>query len=173
MSTVANGILFLCVANSGLSQMAEGLAKRVLGPGAPVLSAPMGQRATSAYAATVMREVGIDLDQVRGAELHEIDPTAVELVITLYGDAPSEDMPCPDTLKERPRVHWAVPDPTESNDGSPEEKLSRFRAARDRLRGLIELFLSDELMSDERVHRDEPRVGKSAPPSVRARDPAA
>ena len=32
-------ILFLCVANSARSQMAEGLARHLLGPGAEVMSA--------------------------------------------------------------------------------------------------------------------------------------
>ena len=55
-------ILFLCVANSARSQMAEGLAKEILGDGHDIQSAgsiPSGEVHPNAIIA--MDEIGIDI----------------------------------------------------------------------------------------------------------------
>ena len=54
-------ILFLCVANSARSQMAEGLARKRFGARIPVQSAGSEPSTVNPYAVEVMREVGVDL----------------------------------------------------------------------------------------------------------------
>ncbi len=54
-------ILFLCVANSARSQMAEGLARRLFGERRAVQSAGSEPSQVNPYAIEVMREVGVDL----------------------------------------------------------------------------------------------------------------
>ena len=57
-------ILFLCVANSARSQMAEGLAKKILGEGHDIQSAgsePSGK--VHDFAVKALDEVGIDISK--------------------------------------------------------------------------------------------------------------
>lgn len=56
-------ILFLCVANSARSQMAEGLARHLLGPAVRVQSAGSQPSRVNPYAVRVMAELGIDLSE--------------------------------------------------------------------------------------------------------------
>ncbi|MEZ4846728.1 MAG: hypothetical protein R2877_07295 [Bdellovibrionota bacterium] len=53
-------ILFMCVANSARSQLAEGLAKKIF-PNAKIESAGSNPGKLNPYAVTVMKEAGIDI----------------------------------------------------------------------------------------------------------------
>jgi arsenate reductase len=136
MSDPTKSILFLCVANSARSQMAEGLARMVLGDGAPVLSAGSAPSKVNPYAIEVMRELGVDLTTHRSKSVHTIDPAAVGTVVTLC----AEEV-CPLFLGEARRLHWPIPDPASADPSiSRDEMLTRFRTARDSLREMIERF---------------------------------
>ena len=76
-------ILFLCVANSARSQMAEGLARRTFGNRAKVLSAGSQPATVNPYAIEAMAELGIDITGHRSKSVDEIDVTALDLVVTL------------------------------------------------------------------------------------------
>src|SRR5262245_23931060 len=54
-------VLFLCVANSARSQMAEGLGRMILGDRAKVQSAGSQPSRVNPYAIEVMKEIGADL----------------------------------------------------------------------------------------------------------------
>ena len=77
------GILFLCVANSARSQMAEGIA-RSLAP-AHVRIGSAGSRPTRVRpeAIAVLREIGIDISGHRSKAVSEIPPDGIDTVITL------------------------------------------------------------------------------------------
>jgi hypothetical protein len=68
------GLLFLCVANSARSQMAEGIGRALAPAGVKVWSA--GSRPTSVRpeAITVLREIGIDISSHRSKALSEVRP---------------------------------------------------------------------------------------------------
>jgi arsenate reductase len=69
-----------------------------------------------------------------------IDPTTVGTVITLC----AEEV-CPVFLGKARRLHWPIPDPASKDPSIPrEEMLTRFRAARDTLRGMLEQFAAEE-----------------------------
>ena len=53
-------MVFLCVANSARSQMAEGIARQLL-PGVEVLSAGSQPTRINPYAIEAMAEIGIDI----------------------------------------------------------------------------------------------------------------
>ena len=53
-------ILFLCVANSARSQMAEGLARNIFGRKVEVLSAGSEPKVVNTYAVRAMEAIGID-----------------------------------------------------------------------------------------------------------------
>lgn len=127
------GVLFLCVANSARSQMAEGLARARLGQRVPVLSAGSRPTQVNPYAVEVMREVGIDISAHRSKPAAAIDPAAVGVVITLC----AEEV-CPVFLGGARRIHWPIPDPASEDPSlSREELLARFRAARDAIDSLL------------------------------------
>jgi arsenate reductase len=123
-------LVFLCVANSARSQMAEGLARRLFGGRAVVESAGSRPSRVNPLAAEVMKEVGIDLSSHRSKSVDELDPAGVDLVITLC----AEEV-CPVGLAGARRLHWPIPDP--AGEG---ESVHGFRDARDEiLRRLIGL----------------------------------
>lgn len=129
------GILFLCVANSARSQMAEGIARSLALPGVKVWSA--GSRPTSVRpeAIAVLQEIGIDISGHRSKSVTEIPSSEVDAVITLCGEEE-----CPVFLGNARRLHWGLPDPAAAA-GSETDRLSAFRETRDELRRRIaELF---------------------------------
>lgn len=129
-------LLFLCVANSARSQMAEGLARALFGGLVRVQSAGSEPSRVNPHAITVMRELGLDLSAQRSKSVQEIDPASVSVVITLCAEQVCPVWPGPLT-----RLHWPLPDPASADPEMPvETQLARFRAARDELRARLWAF---------------------------------
>ena len=127
-------VLFLCVANSARSQMAEGLAKRMLGPSVRVQSAGSKPSKVNPYAVEVMSEIGIDLGSHHSKSVDTIEPSTVDTVITLC----AEEV-CPVILGQLRRLHWPIPDPASDDPNlTRDQLLARFRTARDEIRGRLE-----------------------------------
>lgn len=127
-------VLFLCVANSARSQMAEGLARRRFGDTAEVQSAGSAPTQLNPYAIEVMAEMGIDIRGQRSKLVDTIDPASVDLVVTLC----AEEV-CPLFLGKAERLHWPLPDPASSDPTlTREQLLARFRAARDAIDAKLE-----------------------------------
>lgn len=128
------GILFLCVANSARSQMAEGLARMLWGDRMAVQSAGSEPSRVNPYAVEVMQELGVDLAKHHAKAVQSIDPASVHTVVTLC----AEEV-CPAFLGSARRLHWPIPDPASQDPEIPrEEMLRRFRAARDAIREKLE-----------------------------------
>ena len=127
-------VLFLCVANSARSQMAEGLARARFGSRVTVQSAGSQPTRVNPYAIEVMRELDIDLSAHASKSVDAIDPASVDTVVTLC----AEEV-CPAWLGAARRLHWPVPDPASDDPAlSRAEVLQRFRAARDAIRSKLE-----------------------------------
>lgn len=127
-------ILFLCVANSARSQMAEGLARKLFGAQLTVQSAGSEPSRVNPYAVEVMNEVGVDLTTHRSKSVQTVDPSTVGTVITLC-----EEQVCPVFLGKAQRLHWPIPDPASKDLSLPrEEMLQRFRRARDQIQERLE-----------------------------------
>ncbi|MDB6090780.1 MAG: Arsenate reductase [Gammaproteobacteria bacterium] len=123
-------ILFLCVANSARSQMAEGLARSLLGSEVDVLSAGSRPSTVNPYAIEAMAEIGIDLSAQHSKSVDGVDAAAVNVVITLCADEV-----CPILPGRVRRLHWPIPDPASSDPTlSRAEMQKRFRAAREQIR---------------------------------------
>lgn len=141
MSNESKSILFLCVANSARSQMAEGLGRMIFGDRVPVMSAGSEPSKVNPYAIEVMRELGVDLTTHHSKSVQTIDPSKVGTVITLC----AEEV-CPVFLGKVRRLHWPIPDPASKDPSIPrEEMLTRFRTARDTIRGMLERFDREEM----------------------------
>jgi thioredoxin type arsenate reductase len=133
MNETPNGILFLCVANSARSQMAEGLARAVLGDIVRVQSAGSRPSGLSPWAVEVMGEIGIDISAHRSKSVDDLDAATVGTVITTCAEAE-----CPVFPGNVRRLHWPIEDPASADRTiGREEMLARFRTARDRLKGRI------------------------------------
>ncbi len=127
-------ILFLCVANSARSQMAEGMARHLAGEDIIVVSAGSRPGRLRPEAVTVLAELGIDISSQRSKGLDGIDLDSVEAVITLC----SEEV-CPWFPRPVPRLHWPLEDPA-AIVGTESERLDAFRRVRDDLARRIEVL---------------------------------
>jgi len=120
-------ILFLCVANSARSQMAEGIARSLAPQGVKVSSAGSSPASVRPQAILVLKEIGIDISDHRSKGVDSIDAGSVDAVITLC----AEEV-CPVFLGKAVRIHWGLPDPA-AVTGTEETRLIAFRSGRDEL----------------------------------------
>lgn len=132
-------ILFLCVANSARSQLAEGLAKSIFGEKAVIESAgsqPSGK--VQPMAVEVLKEQGIDISKNRSKSTDDLPLNFLanmDYVITLC----AEEV-CPTLPSKAKRLHWPIPDPATNPTSSEGFKRARDEIA-DRLRRFAgELF---------------------------------
>ncbi len=121
-------LIFLCVANSIRSQMAESLAQKIFGQDAKIESAgsnPGSRVHPSAVA--VMAEVGLDISQNRPKSMDNVDLQQADLVITLC----SEEV-CPVLPANVKKLHWPTPDPI-SQIAAFKSEIESFRNTRELL----------------------------------------
>ena len=127
-------LLFLCVANSARSQMAEALARKRFGDRVRVQSAGSRPSRVNPYAVEAMREVGVDLGSHTSKAVESIDPNSVDTVITLC----AEEV-CPVILGKARRLHWPIEDPASGDpEISRDQMIARFRVARDQIQSRLE-----------------------------------
>lgn len=118
-------LLFMCVANSARSQVAEGLAKQIF-PDAEIESAGSYPGKLSSYAVTVMKEIGIDISHQYSKSTDDLPSeflNNLNYVITLC----AEEV-CPAVISKAIKLHWPMSDPFANSD---HETLNRFREIRD------------------------------------------
>lgn len=130
-------ILFMCVANSARSQLAEGLAKQFF-PEAKVMSAGSHPGVLNPFAVAVMKEIGIDISMHFSKSCDDLQPQFIErldYVITLC----AEEV-CPILLSQAKKQHWPFADPASKEKLSNEESLKRFRVARDAIQARLIQF---------------------------------
>lgn len=124
-------VLFLCVANSARSQLAEGLARALYGKKHRFASAGSVPGRLNPFAVEALREIDIDITSHRSKSIAELEPdfvASLDCVVTLC----AEEV-CPVMPGRVRREHWPLPDPA-SATGSDAEKLAKFRATREALR---------------------------------------
>ena len=128
-----DSILFLCVANSARSQMAEGLARDLFGDAVRVQSAGSSPSRVNPLAIRAMAELDIDLGTHTSKSMQTIDSESIDLVITLC----AEEI-CPVFLSSAARMHWPLEDPDRKNeDLTNDERLHHFRVVRDQIRARL------------------------------------
>jgi protein-tyrosine-phosphatase len=125
------GLLFLCVANSARSQLAEAIARSLAPSGTRVWSAGSRPTQLRPEVVTVLQEIGLDTSGQRAKPVAAIPATEVDTVITLCAEEE-----CPAWLGPAQRLHWGLPDPA-AVQGAEAERLAAFRSVRDELRRRI------------------------------------
>jgi thioredoxin type arsenate reductase len=124
-------VLFLCVANSARSQMAEGLARASAPPGYRFWSAGSDPGALHPLAVAALAEVGVDISAQRAKAVAEIPLEQVDTVVTLC----AEEV-CPLVPGQVRPLHWPLADPAKAV-GSEADRLAAFRATREQLQALL------------------------------------
>jgi len=121
------GILFLCVANSARSQIAEGIANRLAPPEVEIYSAGSSPARISSYAIRVLAEIGIDASHQYSKPIEAVPLERVATVITLC----AEEV-CPTVPVRVKRLHWPLADPSAAGvlEG---DVLAGYRRVRDEL----------------------------------------
>ena len=118
------GILFLCVANSARSQLAEAIA-RDLAPELDIWSAGSEPTHVRPQVRRVLNEAGFDDKGLRSKSLYEVEMDEIDVIVTLC-----RQEQCPILPGKKRHVHWPLPDPAAAPD---DEKDEAFRATRDEL----------------------------------------
>ena len=132
-------ILFLCVANSARSQMAEGLAKSMFGKEHNIQSAgsiPSGEVHPNAVIA--MDDIGIDIRDQHSKSTDDLDKDFIDnldYAITLC----AEEV-CPVLPSKALSLHWMNEDPANVSYSEKQLKTS-FSNTRDNLYKLIKKFM--------------------------------
>ena len=135
------GVLFLCNANSGRSQMGEALLRQIGGAACAVCSAGLLPEPVSVYAVRALQEQGIDWGMARSKDVTKFRDRCFDYVITLSERARDS---CPRLPGPHNTLHWNLPDPG-ATSRPDEQQLEAYRqtitALRQRLLPFIELAL--------------------------------
>lgn len=139
--TQKKSVLFLCVANSCRSQMAEGLVRHYLGGYFNVESAGIIATYVNPYAIKVMNELGIDISNQRSKDISEFNEHNFDIIITLCDEG---DAICPEWYGGGEKIHMPFSDPIKAK-GTDEEIMKVFRSIRDDMKEKIISFLRTKL----------------------------
>ena len=118
------GILFLCVANSARSQLAEAIARQ-MAPALDVWSAGSEPTHVRPQVRRVLDEIGYDPRGLRSKSMFEVEMDEIDVIVTLC-----REEQCPLLPGKKRHIHWPLPDPAAAPE---EEKDEAFRATRDEL----------------------------------------
>jgi arsenate reductase len=131
-------ILFMCVANSARSQLAEGIARSLFPDNVEIQSAGSNPSAVNPLAIQVLKEIGIDASKQNSKSIDKLSPdfiNSLDYLITLCAEEA-----CPILAFKAEKLHWPLPDPAGQNSLSDEQRLSLFRTTRDAIKSrLVEL----------------------------------
>ena len=133
-----NGVLFLCVANSSRSQMAEGLAREMAPGEIEIFSAGSNPTSVNPAAINVMKEIGIDIAKQHSKAIQDIPQERIGTVITLC----AEEV-CPVFPTDVQKQHWPFDDPA-AIKGTQEEVRSAFRQVRNQINETLEQYFKRE-----------------------------
>ena len=134
-------ILFLCVANSARSQIAEGLAKAMLGSNHNIQSAgsiPSGKVHPGAIEA--LDNIGIDISHHKSKAIDDLEYKFIEnldFVITLC----AEEV-CPVIPSNAVSLHWLNEDPANDSFNEIQTKMA-FEKTRNNIYQLLKKFMID------------------------------
>ncbi len=137
-------VLFVCIHNSGRSQMAEALLNALGGGRFAAESAGLEPGTLNPVVAAAMAEIGGDISRNKTKSV--LDMLAAgrryDYVVTVCDEASAER--CPVFPGPAKRLHWGFRDPA-ALAGSAEERLAGTRAIRDEIKARIERFIKGEL----------------------------
>jgi protein-tyrosine-phosphatase len=134
-------LIFLCVANSARSQMAEGLARASAPTKWRVFSAGSKPTLVHPLAIEVLQEIDIDISKARSKGLDAVPIDDADFIVTLC-----EDQVCPTVPQGTEHLDWALQDPAGVGD-QIRFQLDAFRETRDEIRQRLDSFWEDKATS--------------------------
>ena len=143
-------VLFVCIHNSGRSQMAEALLRNLGGDRFEAESAGFEPGTLNPVVVAALKEIGIDISQAKTKSVFELykQGRMYQYVVTVCDESSSERCPLfPGVVRER--MHWSFADPA-SFKGSEAERLAKTRAVRDEIKAKIEEFVRTETADAKR-----------------------
>lgn len=135
-------VLFICVHNSGRSQMAEAFLKKMAGEKFLVESAGLDPQPIQPLVIAAMKEDGYDLSNSTSDSVFDFyrEGRLYDYVITVCDK--ETELQCPVFAGLTQRRHWPFPDPAKLS-GTPEEKLKALRQIRDQIKLKVETWLKE------------------------------
>jgi arsenate reductase len=134
-------VLFICVHNSGRSQMSEAFLNYYAGDRFHAQSAGLEPGALNPLVVDAMAEIGIDISQNKTKSVFNIWKSGelFQYVIAVC-DAESAEK-CPIFPGPTTRLHWSFNDPSKVT-GTYEQKLQKVRQIRDEIGAKIQDWLA-------------------------------
>jgi arsenate reductase len=136
-------VLFVCIHNSGRSQMAEAMLNRLCGDRFEAHSAGIDPgEDINPLVVQAMAEEGIDLSTRRPKSVFDFVKAGEQFayVITVCDETSGERCPLfPGVTK---RLHWTFSDPANVS-GSPEQKIEQVRAIRDNIHWAVKRWCEE------------------------------
>lgn len=143
-------VLFVCIHNSGRSQMAEALLRRIGGDHFEAESAGFEPGKLNPIVVEALKEISIDISDAKTKSVFDLykQGRMYQYVVTVCDESSSERCPIfPGIIRER--MHWSFRDPS-GFQGSPEERLAQTRVVRDEIKAKIEDFVRTETARAQR-----------------------
>lgn len=141
-------VIFICIHNSGRSQMGEGFLRHLAGDRFDVASAGLEAGKLNPLVVLSMAEIGVDISSHYAKKAQDLIDAGekYDTVITVCDETNAERCPLfpgRGTNAHAERLHWGFPDPS-ALTGSDEEKLTAIRPIRDAIRAQVEAWVKTQ-----------------------------
>lgn len=141
-------VIFICIHNSGRSQIGEGFLRHLAADRFEVASAGIEAGKLNPLVVKAMAEVGVDISSHYAKKAQDLIDAGerFDTVITVCDESNAERcplFPARGTNSKVERLHWGFPDPS-ALGGSDEEKLAGIRPIRDAIRQRITEWLKSQ-----------------------------
>ena len=136
-------VMFICIHNSGRSQMGEAFLRHLAGDRFDVSSAGIEAGKLNPHVVRAMEEAGVSMDGhfSKKAQDYVDRGEHFDYVITVCDESNAER--CPMFPGKHVRMHWGLPDPS-AIPGTDDEKLAGIRPIRDDIEKRVKEFIAAE-----------------------------
>ncbi len=136
-------VMFICIHNSGRSQMGEALLRHLAGDRFEVQSAGIEAGTLNPLVVKAMGEIGVSMEGHYAKKAMDFVSRGehFDYVITVCDESNAER--CPMFPGKHVRLHWGLPDPS-ALAGTDEEKLAGIRPIRDAIEARVREFIASE-----------------------------
>ena len=134
-------VMFICIHNSGRSQIGEAFLRHLAGERFEVASAGIEAGTLNPLVVKAMAEKGVSMEghYAKKAQDYVDQGEHFDYVITVCDESNAER--CPMFPGKHVRMHWGFPDPS-AFTGTDEEKLAGIRPIRDAIEGKVREFIA-------------------------------